>query len=136
MRWIRQLLVDLEFPVRRDVGVTEAHVDDLTSGRLADFFITQSPVAWTAAEVRTVFQSGLAMESRTLDRRLAWGVTVMTAEDERHAALQQRVTALRASAACRHHIAVCVKCALPLRTTGATPKTRDEGDDLCRFRIM
>jgi alcohol dehydrogenase len=65
VRGIEQILVDLEFPVMRDVGVTEAHVDDLTERALADFFITQSPVPWTAAEVRAVFRSALALESRS-----------------------------------------------------------------------
>jgi choline dehydrogenase len=71
VRRIQDILANLELPVMRDVGVSEAHLDDLTQRAMADFFITQSPVAWTADEVRGVFVSALALESRSaakLDR--------------------------------------------------------------------
>jgi alcohol dehydrogenase len=68
VRGIQAILADLEFPVMRDVGVTEEHVEDLTRRTMADFFITQSPVPWTASEVRAVFQSALALERRGIDR--------------------------------------------------------------------
>ena len=65
VRGVRDLLADLEFPVLRDVGVTEEHVEGLTRLALEDFFITQSPVPWTAEEVETVLRSALAIEGRT-----------------------------------------------------------------------
>jgi alcohol dehydrogenase len=65
VRGVRDLLADLQFPVLRDVGVTEEHVEDLTRLALEDFFITQSPVPWTAEEVETVLRSALAIEGRT-----------------------------------------------------------------------
>jgi alcohol dehydrogenase len=64
VRRIQEILADLEFPVMRDVGLSEEHLDDLTQRAMADFFITQSPVAWTATEVRGAFESALALESR------------------------------------------------------------------------
>jgi alcohol dehydrogenase len=65
VRGIQDILADLEFPVMRDVGVAEEHIDDLAQRALADFFITQAPAPWTADEVRAVFASALALESRT-----------------------------------------------------------------------
>jgi alcohol dehydrogenase len=44
--------------------VTAEHIDDLTARAMADFFITQSPVPWTAEEVRAALESALALESR------------------------------------------------------------------------
>jgi alcohol dehydrogenase len=64
VRGVRDLLAELEFPVLRDVGVAEEHVAGLARLSLEDFFITQSPVPWTAEEVETVLRSGLAIERR------------------------------------------------------------------------
>jgi choline dehydrogenase len=65
VRGVRDLLAELDFPVLRDVGVTEEHIEGLTRLSLEDFFITQSPAAWTADEVETVLRSALAIEGRT-----------------------------------------------------------------------
>lgn len=61
---VRLLLAELEFPVLADVGVTAADLDGLTERALGDFFITQSPVPWSATEVRAAFERALALESR------------------------------------------------------------------------
>ena len=71
VRGIEAILADLEFPVMRDVGVTEEQIEDLMQRAMPDVFITQSPVPWTAAEVRAVFESALALESRNVDHELA-----------------------------------------------------------------
>jgi alcohol dehydrogenase len=68
VRGIEAILAELEFPVMRDLGVSEEHIDDLTRRAMADFFITQSPVPWSALEVRTVFESALALEGRSAAR--------------------------------------------------------------------
>jgi alcohol dehydrogenase len=73
IRAIEGILADLEFPVLRDVGVTEQHLDDLTQRAMADFFITRSPVPWTAEQVRAVFESALALDARSRDRQPAGG---------------------------------------------------------------
>jgi alcohol dehydrogenase len=65
VRGVRDLLAELDFPLLRDVGVTEEHVAGLARLSLDDFFITQSPVPWTADEVETVLRSALAIERRT-----------------------------------------------------------------------
>jgi choline dehydrogenase len=64
---VRRLLAELDFPVLADVGVTESDLDELTERSLADFFITQSPAPWSAAEVRGAFETALALEERTRD---------------------------------------------------------------------
>jgi alcohol dehydrogenase len=64
VRGVQAILAELEFPVMRDVGVTAEHIDDLTARAMADFFITQSPVPWTAEEVRSALESALALQSR------------------------------------------------------------------------
>lgn len=61
---VRRLLAELDFPVFADVGVSEDALDELTERSLADFFITQSPVPWTATEVRGAFEAALALERR------------------------------------------------------------------------
>ena len=61
---IRQLLKDLEFPVLRDIGVTEDELDLLTDLALADFFITMSPVPWSREEVYDAFRAAYDLESR------------------------------------------------------------------------
>jgi choline dehydrogenase len=73
VRAIQGILAELEFPVLRDVGVTEQHLDDLTQRAMADFFITRSPVPWTAEQVRAVFESALALDARSTDRQPAGG---------------------------------------------------------------
>lgn len=71
VRGVQAVLADLEFPVLRGVGVREEHIEDLTRRAMADFFITQSPVPWSAGEVRAAFESALALESRRMDRATA-----------------------------------------------------------------
>jgi alcohol dehydrogenase len=61
---VRDLLAQLDFPVLRSLGVDDTHLDTLTDGALADFFITQSPEPWTAADVRAAFESALAQVER------------------------------------------------------------------------
>ncbi|MGD9529507.1 MAG: iron-containing alcohol dehydrogenase family protein [Dehalococcoidia bacterium] len=61
---IRQILKDLEFPVLRDVGVTEDELDLLTDLALQDFFITMSPVPWTRHEVYAAFHASYELVSR------------------------------------------------------------------------
>jgi alcohol dehydrogenase len=63
---VRRLLAELDFPVLADVGVTAADLDDLTERALADFFITQSPSPWAAAEVRAAFEAALALDARAV----------------------------------------------------------------------
>lgn len=61
---VRDLLARLDFPVLGSLGVDETHLDALTELALEDFFITQSPEPWTAAEVRHAFASALAIDER------------------------------------------------------------------------
>lgn len=61
---VRRLLADLDFPVLREVGVDADDLDELTERALADFFITQSPSPWSAAEVRAAFEAALALDRR------------------------------------------------------------------------
>ncbi len=61
---VRRLLTELDFPVLRDVGVDADDLDELTERTLADFFITQSPSPWSAAEVRAAFEAALALQRR------------------------------------------------------------------------
>lgn len=64
VRGVRELLVKLEFPVLRSIGVQPAQLPTLTELALEDFFITQSPEPWTAEEVTAAFASALAEEDR------------------------------------------------------------------------
>jgi alcohol dehydrogenase len=61
---IRQILKDLEFPVLRDIGVTEDELDLLTDLALQDFFITMSPVPWSRDEVYTAFLAAYELQAR------------------------------------------------------------------------
>lgn len=61
---VRDLLARLDFPVLGSLGVDEGHLDALTELALEDFFITQSPEPWTAAEARHAFASALAIDER------------------------------------------------------------------------
>jgi alcohol dehydrogenase len=61
---VRRLLAELDVPVLREVGVAAGDLDGLVERALADFFITQSPSPWTAAEARAAFESALALEQR------------------------------------------------------------------------
>lgn len=61
---VRSLLAQLDFPVLRSLGVTEDHLDALTELALADYFITESPQPWTAAEVTRAFAQALAIRER------------------------------------------------------------------------
>ena len=63
---VRVLLADLDFPLMASIGVGEEHLDELTKLALDDYFITESPSPWSSQEVRHVFESALALESRTL----------------------------------------------------------------------
>jgi alcohol dehydrogenase len=62
---VQRLLAELDFPVLADVGVTDADLDELTERAAADFFITQAPSPWTAAEVRAAFEAALALDRRS-----------------------------------------------------------------------
>jgi len=64
VRAVRRLLAELDVPVLREVGVAAGDLDGLVERALADFFITQSPSPWTAAEARAAFESALALEQR------------------------------------------------------------------------
>lgn len=64
VRGVRDLLGQLEFPVLASLGIDATRLDELTELAMQDFFITQSPVPWTADEVRAAFQSALGEEPR------------------------------------------------------------------------
>jgi alcohol dehydrogenase len=64
VRGVRALLAELEFPVLRSLGVEEGQLDALTDLALQDFFHTQSPEPWSAAEIRAAFASALAEADR------------------------------------------------------------------------
>jgi choline dehydrogenase len=64
IRGVRALLAELEFPVLRSLGVEESQLDALTELALQDFFHTQSPEPWTAAEIRAAFVSALTEVDR------------------------------------------------------------------------
>jgi alcohol dehydrogenase len=64
VRAIREILAQLDFPVLGSIGVTDAHLDRLTELAMSDYFITQSPEPWTAAETRNAFASALALTGR------------------------------------------------------------------------
>lgn len=61
---MREMLKELDFPVLHSLGVNEGHLDQLTALAQADHFITQAPVPWTDAEVRSAFERALAIEVR------------------------------------------------------------------------
>jgi alcohol dehydrogenase class IV len=61
---VRDILKELEFPVLRDIGVTEAELDPLTDLALNDFFITMSPHPWTRDEVYAAFRAAYDLEQR------------------------------------------------------------------------
>ncbi len=65
VRGIRDLLVALQFPVLRSVGVEEKHLDELTRVALEDFFHTQSPAPWSYEELHRAFEVALALQART-----------------------------------------------------------------------
>ena len=62
---VREILAAVGIPVLRDVGVSENALDQLTERTMSDFFITQSPVPWTDAEVRAIFAAALGLASRS-----------------------------------------------------------------------
>lgn len=64
VRGVQAILRDLEFPVLRDVGVTEDELDLLTDLALQDFFITMSPSPWSRDEVLAAFQSAYDLTAR------------------------------------------------------------------------
>jgi choline dehydrogenase len=64
VRAVRELLRDLDFPVLGSLAVADRDLDDLTKRAMADFFITQSPRPWSAAEVRAAFTEALALPRR------------------------------------------------------------------------
>lgn len=59
VRGVRDLLSELDFPVLSSLAISDSQLDELTDLSLRDFFISQSPVPWTAAEVRAAFQAAL-----------------------------------------------------------------------------
>ncbi|WP_320669017.1 iron-containing alcohol dehydrogenase family protein [Patulibacter defluvii] len=63
VRAVRELLRELDFPVLGSLDVA-GDLDQLTEQALSDFFITQSPRPWSAAEVRTAFEQALALPGR------------------------------------------------------------------------
>jgi alcohol dehydrogenase len=64
VRAIGELLAQLDFPVLASVGVGEGDLDRLTELAMADYFISQSPRPWTAAETRGAFARALALTAR------------------------------------------------------------------------
>ena len=64
VRAVQRVLAQLDFPVLGSLGITNADIDELSDLALADFFITQSPVPWSKAEVVAAFSSALALTSR------------------------------------------------------------------------
>jgi alcohol dehydrogenase len=64
VRAVRRILAELEFPTLTAVGVTEADLDGLTEGALADYFISVAPAPWSPAEVRAAYAQGLALGAR------------------------------------------------------------------------
>lgn len=67
---VRRLLAELDFPVLAEVGVTATDLDELTERAQTDFFISQSPSPWSAAEVHAAFETALALERRTTPRQV------------------------------------------------------------------
>ncbi|MBS1879604.1 MAG: iron-containing alcohol dehydrogenase [Actinobacteria bacterium] len=61
---VRGLLRELEFPLLASLELAEDDLDQLTELALADFFITQSPHPWSAAEVRAAFGEALGLTGR------------------------------------------------------------------------
>lgn len=61
---IRDLLVELDFPVLSDLGITGDDLDRLTDLALEDHFLTMSPSPWSREEVRGVFERALELRSR------------------------------------------------------------------------
>jgi len=61
VRAVRRILAELEFDTLSGVGVTHADLDDLVKAALDDYFISVAPSPWTAAEVRTAYEQGLAL---------------------------------------------------------------------------
>ena len=64
VRAVRRILAELEFPTLTAVGVTEADLDGLTEGALADYFISVAPAPWSPSEVRAAYAQGLALGAR------------------------------------------------------------------------
>jgi choline dehydrogenase len=61
VRAVRQILAELAFDTLAGVGVTDADLDDLVKAALDDYFISVAPAPWTAAEVQTAYEQGLAL---------------------------------------------------------------------------
>jgi choline dehydrogenase len=68
VRGVQELLAQLGFPVLRSLGVEDSHLDRLAQAALDDFFHRQSPAPWSIDEVKAVFASALALESRDAAR--------------------------------------------------------------------
>lgn len=66
VRAIEALLARLEFPVMRSLGLDDQQLETLTRLAHEDFFHTQSPVTWTADELRQALESALATEQRAV----------------------------------------------------------------------
>lgn len=60
---VKKMIADIEIPVLKDVGNRE-DIEELVDRTLEDFFITQSPVAWTRKEVVDVFESAFNLTDR------------------------------------------------------------------------
>jgi choline dehydrogenase len=63
---VRSLLVELQFPVLSELGLTDSDLDRLTDLALADYFITMAPQPWDRAEVHAAFASALSLNQRQL----------------------------------------------------------------------
>jgi choline dehydrogenase len=61
VRAVRRILAELDFPTLAGVGVTDADLDGLVEGALADYFISVAPAPWSPAEVRAAYAQGLAV---------------------------------------------------------------------------
>jgi choline dehydrogenase len=64
VRAVRDVLRELDFPVLGDLDIAEEHLDRLTDAALEDYFLTMSPHPWTRGEVRSAFETALALQSR------------------------------------------------------------------------
>jgi alcohol dehydrogenase len=61
VRAVQRILSELEFPTLAGVGVTDADLDALVDGALADYFISVAPAPWSPNEVRAAYAQGLAI---------------------------------------------------------------------------
>ena len=64
VRAVRRILAELELPTAAAAGLSPPDHHGLTEAALEDYFISVAPAPWSPAEVRAVYEQGLALGDR------------------------------------------------------------------------